>query len=118
MNKLPVLLLIAGLAIGLWLGFNPTTHRELVGFWNSATKTDQAHARPVAALNIRQLDQKVAVWFRTTTRVQVTPQSRPTALPIWKQISAALQTFWNAMQRFLASIISRPVKAGTKGAAQ
>ena len=113
MNRSPILLLIAGLAIGLFLGFNPTAHKDLVRFWSNATKTSQGHAQPVAALDLRQLDRKVTVWFRTTSRAQVTSPSRPGTLPIWKQISAALQAFWNAVQRFLAGIVSRPAKAGS-----
>ena len=112
MSKLPWLLLIAGLATGLWLGFNPTTHRELVRFWNNATKTSETHARPIGSLDLRQLDRKVNGWFRSTARVQAQPL-RPSSLPIWKQVSAGLEAFWNAIQRFLASMISDTGKAGS-----
>ena len=67
MGKLAALLLIAGLALGLWLGFNPTTHKDLIKFWDRA-RTSPAQAQRGTAVDLRQLDSKVSIWFRTSTR--------------------------------------------------
>jgi hypothetical protein len=106
MGKSAVLLLIAGLAVGLWLGFNPTTHKDLVKFWDS-TKASQVQAKPSADVNLRNIDTKVALWFRTATKTTA-PKSQPTSPAVSNQISAAWKAFWSALQKlwmnFLASI--------------
>lgn len=30
----PILLVVVGLAVGLWLGFNPQAHQQIVQSWN------------------------------------------------------------------------------------
>ena len=106
MGKSSVLLLIAGLAVGLWLGFNPTTHKDLVKFWEN-TKASQVQAKPNAEVSFRNIDTKVALWFRTATRTTA-PKPEPTSPAVSNQISAAWKAFWSALQRiwlnFLASI--------------
>ncbi len=105
MGKYAALLLIVGLAIGLWLGFNPTTHKELVRFWDS-TKTSQAHGQPRAVVNLRQLDTKVALWFRSSTSTRATPGSRTTSVSASREISAAWQAFWNALRQIWLSMMA------------
>ncbi len=105
MQKYGLLLLIAGLAIGLWLGFNPAAHREVVRLWREAT-VSQARGKPTSAqLSIRRLDTQIARLFRTTPRAQVTTRSQPNTVPGWSQIVAMLQAFWHALQRIWLSIV-------------
>ena len=72
MSKFAVLFLLVGLAIGLWLGFNPQTHRQLTRFWNRTT-TSQSSERPKASVDARQWDQTVNRWLRSTTKARPAP---------------------------------------------
>ncbi len=109
MGKSAVLLLLAGLALGLWLGFNPTTHRDLVRWWDRTTAS-QARTRetPTAAISLRTLDRSINRWFRTAARPQSPTPERSSPAPTGNQILATLQTFWHALQqawaRFLLSL--------------
>jgi hypothetical protein len=91
----------------LWLGFNPETHKELVRLWNSTT-VSQAHGRSSPALiSLRQLDARVARFFRSAPRVQAEPKSQPETPSVWTQISAALQALWRALERIWLSILAQ-----------
>lgn len=104
MGKYGLLLLIAGLVIGLWLGFNPAAHREVLRLWHEAT-VSQARTQPSAEVSIRTLDTQIARLFRISPRAQVTRRSQPNAAPVWNQIVAMLQAFWHALQRIWLSIV-------------
>ena len=106
MSKFAVLFLLVGLAIGLWLGFNPQTHRQLTRFWNRTT-TSQSSERPKASVDARQWDQTVNRWLRSTTKARPAPASQPDSVPTAKQISAELQTFWNALQQLWLNFVAR-----------
>ncbi len=106
MRRYSLLLAVAGLAVGLFLGFNPTTHRDLVRWWDStAAKQSQAQRSP-ALISLRQFDTSVSRLFRTTPRAQTSTRSEPATLPGWSQIVAALQTVWHALQRIWLSIVA------------
>ena len=110
MGKMAVLLMLAGLAVGLWLGFNPATHKELVRLWNSTSVTGvpRAHGGGSPALiSLRQLDARVSRFFRSAPRVQAEPKSQPETSPAWTQISAALQALWRALERIWLSILAK-----------
>lgn len=111
MGKSAILLIMAGLALGLWLGFNPTTHRALVRWWNHTATAQQAE-NPSGAGNLRQLDRGLAQWFRAERRPAAPPPAESNPVPSGAQISATLQAFWRALQeigiRFLMRLgISR-----------
>jgi hypothetical protein len=106
MGKYAALLLIVGLAVGLWLGFNPTTHKDLVKFWNSTT-TAQERSRPRALVNLRQLDTKIGLWLRSATTSRTGAGSRQTSDSASRQISAAWQAFWNALVRIWLDITAK-----------
>ncbi len=109
MGKSAVLLLLIGLAVGLWLGFNPTTHRDLVRWWDRTTAA-QARNRetPSATVSLRQLDRSINRWFRTAARPQSSPPEKSSPAPTWNQVVATLQAFWHAVEqvwvRFLLSL--------------
>jgi hypothetical protein len=97
MGKFTPLLVLAGLAVGLWLGFNPTTHKELMRLWDSGIAT-QAYSQPRTLANLRQLDRRVSLFLRSSPTTEASPRSERTAAPTWAKISAAFQGFWRALQ--------------------
>ncbi len=102
MGRMVVLFLAVGLAVGLWLGFNPTTHRELVRWWDRTTTSHTAR-NPSLATDIRRLDRAL----RSTPRPQPEPASQPAAIPSAAQIHAELQTFWNALRQLWLSFLAK-----------
>ncbi len=109
MNRYSLFLILAGLAVGLFLGFNPTAHRDVVRWWDSATakaSTSQPQAqRPTAVFSLRQFDSSVARLFRTSARPQSSTRSEPAT--VWSQIVAALQQLWHALQKIWLSIAAK-----------
>ena len=111
MRRYSLLLILAGLAVGLFLGFNPTTHRDIARWWSSATaqaavSQRQANRTPAPLISLRQFDNSVARLFRTATRPQTSVRSEPATLPGWSQIVAALQAFWHALQQIWLSLVA------------
>jgi hypothetical protein len=110
MGKSALLLILVGLVVGLWLGFNPTTHRELVRWWDRTTAASQARASgtPSADVSLRQLDRRIARWFRTETRPPSTPPASSSPVPTGNEILSTLQAFWHALEqvwvRFLLNL--------------
>ncbi len=111
MGKSAVLLLLIGLAVGLWLGFNPATHRDLVRWWDRTTAAQARNhttATPSAAISLRQLDRSISRWFRTAARPQSSPPEKSSPSPTWSQVVGTLQAFWHALEqvwvRFLLSL--------------
>ncbi len=114
MGKLAVLFVLAGLAVGLWLGFNPAAHREVVRLWSNATASTEAHGRrgdTTTTFSLRSLDARVARFFRTTPSAQVTPKSQPGTVNIGAQISTLLQQIWQAIQKMWLSLVAQTNKA-------
>lgn len=109
MQKYSILMILAGLAVGLFLGFNPTTHRDLVRWWDSTSASQrQAQATPAPfSLSLRQFDSKVARLFRASSNSQTTARSRPPTQSLWSQIVAAVQSLWHALQRIWLSILAK-----------
>lgn len=94
----PVLLVAAGLAVGLWLGFNPQTHQQIVQNW------DRAHAAVVQAAAKVQL----APMTLTSTKVNTAPHAQaPSASAAWKQITTALGSLVSSLQRMWLNITAR-----------
>ncbi len=114
MGKSVVLFVLVGLAVGLWLGFNPAAHREVVRLWDSATARSEAQSRKgetTTTFSLRSLDARVARFFRTTPSAQVTPKSQPGTVNIGAQISALLQQIWQAIQKIWLSLVAQTHKA-------
>ena len=116
MGKFAILFLLAGLVVGLWLGFNPTTHNQLVRAWNQARVNEtRPRASSSPGLSLRQLDTKVSVWLKSAQRPQAQTQTTSrtstststSTSSIGRQISAALQAFWSALQRLWLNFVAR-----------
>jgi hypothetical protein len=100
MGKSAVLLVLLGLVVGLWLGFNPTTHRELARWWDhTAAPAAHTSGTPTADVNLRQLDRRITRWFRTEARPQSTPPAASSPVPSSNEIVATLQAFWHALEQ-------------------
>lgn len=101
MSKLSiVLLVVAALALGLWLGFNPHMHRQIVESWSQA-RTAFLHSTASVRLPIG-----LSSTSRTATRVQ------PTTAPIsttatWKQITTAFDSLVTSLHRLWLSLSTR-----------
>ncbi len=106
MGRTGVILLIVGLAVGLFLGFNPSTHRAIVRWWDRETRI-QGRAEPHTAFSLRQLDKSVARLFRTAPRPETPPKSENPRLVTWDQIVAAFQAFWHALEQIWLSFIAK-----------
>lgn len=85
-----ILLLALGLAVGLWLGFNPKAHQETVRDWDRATAA-VAHVRLTSEAKPRAPQPPV---------VKSLPGSLPKVATsaAWKQVSAAFETLWHSVQ--------------------
>lgn len=106
MGKTAVILLFVGLAAGLWLGFNPTTHKALVRWWDRETAS-QARAQPHSVLSLRQLDAGVSRLFRSAPKPRTAPKSETPTLLAWNQIVAAFQAFWHALEKIWLSFVGK-----------
>jgi hypothetical protein len=99
MSKLaPVLLVAAGLAVGLWLGFNPHAHQQIVQNWNHARTalvqtTAKVHLSPAPLTSIK---------INTTAHLQA-----PSASSLWKQITTALESLMSSLQKLWLNITAR-----------
>jgi hypothetical protein len=106
-----ILFLLVGLAIGLWLGFNPAAHRDVVRWWDRTNSRETPSAMP-SALNSRQLDRSLSRLLRSTPRSQTATPTERSTVPTGTQISTELQAFWNALQRIWLDILARITRAG------
>ncbi len=105
-----ILFLLVGLGLGLWLGFNPAAHRDVVRWWDR-TRSNETSSTIPSALNTRQLDRSLSRFLRFTPRPQPVPKSEPSTVPTGTQISTELQALWNALQRIWLDIIAKISRA-------
>lgn len=106
MGRSAVLLVLIGLVVGLWLGFNPSTHRALVRWWDH-TSMGQARAAETqtGTVDLRQLDRRITRWFRTEARPQSTPPASKNPVPTGNEISSTLQAFWHALEQIWVRLL-------------
>ncbi len=94
----PVVLVIAGLAVGLWLGFNPRAHQQIVQDWD--------HARTALVHMTAQL--RLSPARASSTRISTTPHVQvPNLATIWKDITAAFDSLTRSVQRAWLSVTAR-----------
>jgi hypothetical protein len=105
-----ILFLLVGLAVGLWLGFNPAAHRDVVRWWDRTSRAETSASVP-SAFSSRQLNRSLSRLLRSTPRPQAAPQSERNTVPTGSQISTELQALWNALQRIWLDFIARLTKA-------
>lgn len=93
-----LLLLVVGLAVGLYLGFNPVTRRDLTRWWNREIAS-QGAGKPHAAAAIRQLDSRLARSLKSSPKPLARTAPQTNTVPTTGQIGAELHAFWLALQR-------------------
>ena len=86
-------LLVLGLAVGLWLGFNPKAHQETLRDWNRATAS-VAHLKITNAVKPRASQASQPSAFKLPS-ISVSKVSTSAA---WKQVSAAFETLWRSVE--------------------
>jgi len=106
MTKSATLLLIVGLAVGLWLGFNPQAHAQIVKDWGRA-KTSYVQFKAQASTQVRHLDTKVSAVGKSSPKAEPVSQSQPNVSAAWKQISTAFETLWSSVQRTWSNITAK-----------
>ncbi len=106
MGKFGLLFLVIGLAVGLWLGFNPTTHRDLVRWWGREVARE-ASATPVAGLTVRNFNSRLARSLRSSPQPLAQPSAQRNTVPTWNQILAELHTFWLELERIWLNILAQ-----------
>jgi hypothetical protein len=106
MAKSAVLLLIVGLAFGLWLGFNPQAHAQTIKNWDQA-KASYIQIKAKATTQIHQWDTKVSAVGKSSPKAEPASQSRPDTSAAWKQISTAFESLWNSIQRIWSNITAK-----------
>ena len=121
MARSAVLLLIVGLAVGLWLGFNPQAHQQTVQQWDniksSFLKIKSGTAVKAPSLNISntsttQVSSKSKSKSKNTSQAQQPVAQQPTTQQPapsfdWKQITTAFAPILNALQSIWANITAK-----------
>ncbi len=93
------LLLVVGLASGLWLGFNPKMHQQIVQDWNRAS-VSVAHVGLGTSAKPSAL-QPIAPTSKPSSQTQFNVSAT------WKQISVAFEGFWRSIQRLFLNTSAR-----------
>ena len=106
MGRFSAVFLLVGLAIGLWLGFEPTMHRQVMQWWDRTSSNRQTASLPTL-FNVRPLDQRVNRFLRTTPKPQPAPASKPGTLPTGSQITADIQALFNALHKMWLTLVAK-----------
>jgi hypothetical protein len=93
-----VLLVLAGLAVGLWLGFNPRAHQETIQTWDR-TRAAIVHAQTTTTVKVGAT--------KPTAAAKPTTSTQPTASITWKQITTAFDVFWLSLQKLWLNVSAR-----------
>ncbi len=101
MSKLGVVLLVlAALAVGLWLGFNPHMHQQIVQSWQ--------HARTAFVHSTASLHLPLGLSSTSRTTVHAQPPTAPVSTTAtWKQITTAFDSLMASLHRLWLNISAR-----------
>lgn len=102
MSRSAGLLLILGLALGLWVGFNPQAHQQAVQSWDRA-KSSYVSFQSQAGVKV----QKWTSNLDAHARVNSGPAQPVTTSKTLKEASSALDTFWNSVQRMWSNLTAQ-----------
>jgi hypothetical protein len=97
MFRTAVFLLFLGLALGLWLGFNPRAHSEMVRSW------DQMRAAYVRFKDSASL--AIHNWSAGSKASQ--PSGSSSLDSAWKQLSADLAAVWHSVENLWSQVTAR-----------
>lgn len=97
-------LLLIGLAIGLFLGFNPQAHQATIQKWDSL-HSSYLKFMSNATAKAQGLNSHITSTTQTGSRTTGQPQiSVPSS---WKQVSAVFENLWESVQRFFANVTAK-----------
>jgi len=104
MFKSTALLLVLGIALGLWVGFNPQAHKKVVQSWDN-TKTFFARLETnvsgtISAWTI-QTKSQAQVGKKTVASITTKPFAAA-----WQQFVSAGGTFLQSMQRIWLELMT------------
>ena len=108
MTRATVLFLILGLAVGLWLGFNPQAHQQTIKQWDSA-KSAFLKIKADSSVQVQGLSSQTSSSSssKSNSKSRYAPQSQPSASTAWKQVTTAFESFWTAMQRIWVNVTAK-----------
>jgi hypothetical protein len=106
MARYTVMFLILGLAVGLWLGFNPQAHQQTVQQWDSV-KSAFLKTKTETTLKIPSLNSNSTTTVQKGSKSTTTAPNQPSFSQDWNRVSTAFEDIWISMQRFWANITAR-----------
>ena len=104
MFKATVILFVLGIALGLWLGFNPQMHAKVVQNWDQAKGflgSLGTHISTTLSAWTGQAKARVQAGQETVSKVN----ARPFATA-WRQLVPAWTTFMESLQRIWHELVS------------
>ncbi len=102
-----LLLLLVGLAIGLYLGFNPAAHRDLVRWWDRETAASRSEHSGQTGFSVGRLNSQLARSLRTSPKPLAEPGAQTNTVPTSNQIGDELHAFWLALERLWLSFLAQ-----------
>ncbi len=117
MARSTVLFLILGLAVGLWLGFNPQAHQQTVQQWDSI-KTSFMNTKAQTNLKLPNLSSNTTTTTSAasnkkdskssnSTSTTTSSPSQPSFSFDWNRVTTAFQDIWSSLQRTWANITAK-----------
>jgi len=104
MFKTTALLFVLGVALGLWLGFNPQTHGKVMRSWDD-TKAFFAKLETNAAASINHWTNQANTQAQTGQRAVSKVTARPFT-DAWRQFVSAWTTFMVSLQKIWQELVS------------
>jgi len=116
MARSGVLLLILGLAVGLWLGFDPQAHQQTVQQWDSI-KTSFTNTTAQTNLKLPSVSSNTTTTTTTSnkkgskssssTSTTSSSPGQPSFSLDWNRVTTAFHDIWTSLQRTWASITAK-----------
>jgi hypothetical protein len=106
MGKTAVLFLLIGLVVGLWLGFNPAAHRQVLRWWDQAQQGQKVSTLPGQS-NTPQLSRRASRLPQLSLQLQPAAKTGPSIVPTGAQISTELKALWNGLLSIWQQLLAR-----------
>ncbi len=102
-----VVTLVLGLALGLWIGFNPQMHQKAVQLWENSRASFLKMETQVST----KISTATQGWTsrlqlqHSQTQSKPTSTSQPFAFTLsWRQVSSVFTSWWSSIQKFFLHI--------------
>ena len=100
------LFLLIGLAVGLYLGFNPTTRRDLTRWWNRETAS-QVDGKAHTGFTIGRLNSQLNRSLQSSPKPLAQTGAERSTVPTATQIGSELHAFWLALERIWLNFLAQ-----------